>query len=256
VLLLVATACLPSPARADLPELISQGVLRVVVAADEGAETFALQPSESPGFERELMEGFAKLHGLRLQVVVAKGYADRIPILVKGDGDVIAAIFDTEDRRRLVDFTVEILPTHNVAVTAAPKPVAKRVEDLRTLRVGVIRGAKPAEEALEAGVPASALRKYETRDELIHALQTDTVDVCVLPVSEFAIAAKRVPALVAGTIVGPRGRLSWAVRKQDPQLRAAFDEYIGHVRRSPSWSRLVVKYFGQQALSVLGRTKE
>jgi hypothetical protein len=32
--------------------------------------------------------------------------------------------------------------------------------------------------------------------------------------------------------------------------------YLGNVHRSPSWSRLVVKYFGEQALSVLGRTKE
>ena len=29
--------------------------------------------------------------------------------------------------------------------------------------------------------------------------------------------------------------------------------YLGNVRRGPSWSRLLVQYFGDQALQVLGR---
>ena len=37
-------------------------------------------------------------------------------------------------------------------------------------------------------------------------------------------------------------------------LQRALDEYVGNVRRGSSWSRLVVKYFGDQALSVLGRS--
>ena len=45
------------------------------------------------------------------------------------------------------------------------------------------------------------------------------------------------------------------MRKQDPALRAALDDYLGNVRRGPSWSRLIVKYFGDQALQVLGKGK-
>jgi hypothetical protein len=30
---------------------------------------------------------------------------------------------------------------------------------------------------------------------------------------------------------------------------------VANVRRSPSWSRLVVQYFGDQALAVLGRVR-
>jgi membrane-bound lytic murein transglycosylase MltF len=54
--------------------------------------------------------------------------------------------------------------------------------------------------------------------------------------------------------VGAPGKVAWAVRKQDRALREALDEYLGNVRRGPTWSRLIVKYFGDQALSVLGRT--
>jgi ABC-type amino acid transport substrate-binding protein len=44
-----------------------------------------------------------------------------------------------------------------------------------------------------------------------------------------------------------------AVRKTDPQLREALDTYLASLRRSPNWSRLLVKYFGEDALVVLGR---
>jgi hypothetical protein len=49
--------------------------------------------------------------------------------------------------------------------------------------------------------------------------------------------------------------VAWAVRKQDGVLREELDAYLGNVRRGPSWSRLIIKYFGDQALSVLGRTR-
>jgi hypothetical protein len=46
------------------------------------------------------------------------------------------------------------------------------------------------------------------------------------------------------------------VRKSDPSLLAALNTYIAHVRRSPMWSRLVVKYFGDAALAVLQEARK
>jgi ABC-type amino acid transport substrate-binding protein len=243
---------LPSEA-SDLPALKRKGALRAIVAADEAPETFALRPGGEPGFERELLDGFVRLHGLKLEVVTAKGYADRIPTLQRGEGDVIVAIFDTEERRRLVDFTVEVMPTRNVAVTLAPRPPVATLADLTSLKIGVIRGAKPAETAVEAGVSPDNLIGYTTREELVDGLQKGDIQAAILPISELAVSIKRVPGLQAGMTIGAPGKVAWAVRKQDRSLRAAMDEYLGNVRRGQSWSRLIVKYFGDQALSVLGR---
>jgi hypothetical protein len=38
-------------------------------------------------------------------------------------------------------------------------------------------------------------------------------------------------------------------------LRQALDEHIANARRGPTWGRLIVKYFGAQALTVLGRAR-
>jgi glutamine transport system permease protein len=241
---------------ADLPEVRSRGALRVIVAADESAETFALTPGPDPGFERELVESFVRLQGVELEVVTAQGYADRIPLLQRGEGDLIVAIFDTEDRRKQVDFTGEVMPTHNVVVTLKPAPIVTDVAGLKGLpTVGAIKGAKPAEAALEAGVASSALRTFDTRDGLLQALKSKQVAAVVLPISELALAGREFPGLQAGASVGPPGRVSWAVRKGDDALRRALDEHIANVRRGPTWSRLIVKYFGDQALAVLGRAR-
>lgn len=248
----VATAA----AAADLEGIRSRGTLRVVVASDESAETFARTAGPDPGFERELIESFVRAQGLRLEVIEAPGYADRIPMLLRGAGDVIVAIFDTADRRKQVDFTAEVMPTHNVAVTLKPAPVVIDMAALKALpSVGAIKGAKPAEEAVEAGVSAKALRLFETRDGLVQALAAKQVAAVILPVSELALAAREFAGLQAGATVGAPGCVAWAVRKEDDALQRALDEHLANVRRGPTWSRLIVKYFGDQVLAVLGRAR-
>jgi ABC-type amino acid transport substrate-binding protein len=239
----------------DLADVKARGALRVIIAADESPDTFALVPGTRPGFERDIMERFAQLQGIKLEVVRAPGYADRIPMLLRGDGDVIAAIFDTPDRREKVAFTTEVIPTHNVAVTLPPRASIRRVEDLRAARVGVIRGTKPAEAAAEAGVKPRDLVPYEKMEDLLRGLKGGEVGAAVLPISELALAGKRLAGLEAGMTVGARGTVAWAVRKEDAALRAALDDYLANVRRGPTWSRLVVEYFGDQALTVLGRAR-
>ena len=39
------------------------------------------------------------------------------------------------------------------------------------------------------------------------------------------------------------------------ELKQALDEYMDSLRRTPSWSRLVVKYFGESALDVLKKAR-
>jgi ABC-type amino acid transport substrate-binding protein len=241
---------------ADLDAIKQRGTLRVIVAADEAPETFALRAGGEPGFERELVDGFARLQGVSVEVVVAKGYAERIPMLQRGQGDLIVAIFDTPDRRALVDFTLEVMPTHNVAVTLAPRAPVTSVDELKGLRVGVVKGTKPADTALEVGVPRTALQEVATRDDLVAALVRQQMDAAILPVSELVLASRRAPKLQAGARVGASGTVAWAVRRSDRDLRDALDLYLGNVRRSPSWNRLIVKYFGDQALSVLGRARD
>jgi polar amino acid transport system substrate-binding protein len=224
------------------------GALRVIVAAEEEPETFASAPGA--GFERELLEGFAKLRGLRLEVVRAPGYGDRIPMLLDRRGDVIVAIFDTPERRRQVAFTSEVMPTFNVIVTKRGQPSPKTMGEAKAVRVAVIKDTQPAKTAAEAGL---SLVTLERKAELVDGLRTGRLPAAVMSVSEFALAKKEASELEAGLRVGQATSVAWATRPGDVNLRDALDQYLTSVRRTATWSRLLVKYFGEDALVVLGR---
>jgi len=46
------------------------------------------------------------------------------------------------------------------------------------------------------------------------------------------------------------------VPKDSRELLKALNEYLGNMRKSPSWNRLVVKYFGPAALDVLNAARQ
>jgi polar amino acid transport system substrate-binding protein len=237
----------------DLADLKARGTLRVVVAADEAPETFDLKGGGRPGFERELVDSFARLQGLSVEVVAAKSYTDRIPMLLAGQGDLVVAIFDTPERRQQVAFTAEVMPTYTVAVTLSPKGPLKTLDELRRERVGVMRGTAPAEDAVTAGIVS--IQRFDASKEMVGALARGEVSALVMPISEFALAAKGETRLTAGVAVGQTGSVAWATRKEDVALRSALDAHLGNTRRSASWNQLLVKYFGEQAPLVLGHRR-
>ena len=91
---------------------------------------FSLRKSESPGFEREVLEGFARLHKLRFEVVPIARWEEAIPMLLRQEGDVLGGISATPERpAQRVDFTIELLPARSIVVTQRPQardPVARR----------------------------------------------------------------------------------------------------------------------------------
>jgi hypothetical protein len=67
-----------STAAADLAELKAKGVLLVIAQKDEAPELFNFAEGE-PGFEREVIAGFARLHDLAVKPVTVPTAADRLP---------------------------------------------------------------------------------------------------------------------------------------------------------------------------------
>jgi ABC-type amino acid transport substrate-binding protein len=58
-----------------------------------------------------------------------------------------------------------------------------------------------------------------------------------------------------GLFLGPPTSLAYGVRRGDGELLKALDEYIENLRRTTTWSRLVVKYFGEMAPDVLKKAR-
>lgn len=241
-------------AAADLPEIQKRGTIRFIAAADEDPLMFAHKGGVNPGFERELAEAFAALHKLKLEPVAAKSYDDRLPDLRRGAGDVVIGIIETEARAKLAAFTIEVLPARHVVMSRKPAPAVATLEAFRALtKVGLLKGTTWAQAAFDAGLPQASAILFDDRDRMVAALKEGQLEATVMSVSDGALMMQKDAQLQAGVFVGAVAKAGWAVRKEDAALLRALDDYLDNARRSGAWSRLVAKYFGEQALTVLGR---
>src|SRR3990172_7224690 len=82
-------AAAPLAAAADLAEIKARGSLRVLAGADEDPVWFSIRQGESPGFEREVLEGFARLHKLRFEAVPVVRWEEAIPMLLRREDDLL-----------------------------------------------------------------------------------------------------------------------------------------------------------------------
>ncbi len=244
VALVVTGGSFSSARPADLPEVARRGTLLVLVMPDtRRPEFFSLAPGSPPGFDQEVLQGFAALHHLTLKPVPVTSWDALIPALVEGKGDLIGGRFTATDlRRKLVDFTTEVFPT-------------RLVVQLRKEKVGTIKGTNMVEALAAAGMPAANLDDGIPPGGFDEALRAGRITAAVWGV-ESAIASQRQdPELQLGTFVGPPASLAYAVRKGDHALLDALNEYVDNLRKTPSWSRLVVKYFGEAAPEVLKKAR-
>jgi ABC-type amino acid transport substrate-binding protein len=223
--------------------------LRVLVATDEMPEMFSLEPGADPGFERELLEGFCRIHGLGFEVVPVRDFDEMIPLLLRGEGDVVAGIVDTPSRRNRIAFTSEVFPLRHMAVSRRPGEPVPDAEALQDLRVGVIPGTSWEEAVAEAGVPADMRVSFRDAQALLAGLRQGTVDAVVMALLDFSLARKRDPALLAGAFVGPRASAAFGVRPGDRALLKALDRYLDGMRQARY--HLMFKYLDEDSLSLI-----
>jgi membrane-bound lytic murein transglycosylase F len=239
----------------DLPDIRERGTLRVlVVPFTNDDEFFSL--GTRPGFDHELVDAFCSLQKLKVEVVPVPTWDGLVPALRAGKGDLIAGSFsNTEARRRLIDFTSEVFPTRNVVVTLKPHKPIRDLDELKGEHVGIVRGTSMGDALVEAGIPKSAIDDSSPAGGLLPALKQGKISVGVMGVEQAISAQRTDPALDLGVFLGVPGSLAWGVRKDSPLLLKALDDYVDNVRKSQTWSRLVIKYFGERAPEILKKAR-
>lgn len=240
---------------ADLAAIKLSGTLRMLSVVVEKEPEFVSSQADRPGFDREVLEGFARLHRLKLELVPVASWDGLIPALIRDKGDVIAGRYTaTDTRRKQIDFTTEVFPTRPVAVTRKPRLVTT-LDDLREERVGIVKGTSLVDVLAAAGVPPAQIDDGLTAGGTFAALKAGRVTCIVEEVAAAILAHREDPDVQLGAFVGPAGSYAYGVRKEDAELRAALDEYVGSMRKTPTWNRLVVKYLGEAAPEILRKAR-
>jgi ABC-type amino acid transport substrate-binding protein len=102
-------------------------------------------------------------------------------------------------------------------------------------------------------VPTARALKVADIADGIEAIRVGHADATVSGLVDFFLQRRRNRDLEVGMTVGEAQSSAWAVRKGSPELRQALDAYLAQLRGGANWSRLLVKYFGDDAPAILGR---
>ena len=133
----IALSLLSGAALADrLDDIKKNGVLRAAVF--DSNQPFGFLDAKTKkinGLDVEYAEAIAKKLGVKLELVPTNP-ANRIPLLVSGKADIVAANFTiTEERAKQIDFSQPYFATGARFIAAKDK--LKTAEQLEGLRVGV-----------------------------------------------------------------------------------------------------------------------
>jgi membrane-bound lytic murein transglycosylase F len=248
VLLVLASA---SATHADVAEIRKARAVRVLVVGGLPQFFATVQRAPQPGLEREILQSFFNRQDRDIEVSfrVLPSPAAVLQALQKGEGDIAGGglVSGSAD----VAFSAEVLPTRYVVVTGKRAHPVEKLEDLREDRIGLTRGTTWPEAVLNAGLPHGQLDDSFAPGGLLTALKTGKISACILGV-EYAIPAKaQDPELQLGMYLGTKLSVAFALRKDEPQLLAALDEYVANLRRTATWNRLVLKYFGDSTIEIL-----
>jgi membrane-bound lytic murein transglycosylase F len=238
---------------ADL-ELRKPGVLQALVV--DGSPAFFLLKSAGagdPGLDREILEGFARLHGLRVDAVEAPSWAALVPWLVEGRGDLLAGgVTETPARAQKIAFSAEVMPTRLVLVSRKPTRLLATLDDLRQEKVATVKGSSMAEALQAAGIEFDG---GVASGGVPEALRTGRASATLSGIEDALLYQRADASIQIGGFVGPSGTLAFGLRKDAPRLKQALDEYVTNLRHTPTWGRLVVKYFGDRAPELLKRAR-
>ena len=148
----------PLDARADkFADILSKGVVRVIVFAD--VPPFGMQNAnrELEGFDIDLANLVAKALGVKLELVVATA-ANRIPYLITDKADInIAAMSITAERAKQIMYSAPYANTF-LAVYGPKQLAVKSAADVTKLKTSVAKGTTEDLMLTEANPNADIMR--------------------------------------------------------------------------------------------------
>lgn len=212
----------------DLAEIRARGVLRLL--APRGQEDDALPRDGLPGSEwRQLAERFARSRGLEPQWIYVDSFADLIPALVQGRGDVIASNFSrTAERAEQVAFTRALQYVRELLVTRGE--TRPHGADAEPLRVAVRRGSAFAQ-TLSTGehrdhYAIAYVEEPVDHDELLAAVSRGEYPATVIDSNLADALLPSYPDLQASPELQSQRAIAWAVRREAVRLERALNEFF------------------------------
>jgi polar amino acid transport system substrate-binding protein len=193
------------------------------------------------GFDIDLIEAIAKTANRKVEWIDID-FKGLIPGLLSKRFDVAAsAIYITDERKKVVDFTDPYYPGGLVIMTKKGDTTIKGPDDLKGKKVTVQVGTKSVG-FLKDNFPAIERIEVEKNQEMFQLVEIGRADAAVT-----GKPAAKLYARARGTLQVLDKQLTieeygYALRKEDQQLIKLFNEGLKKLKADGTYQKLVDKY--------------
>ncbi|MEK6320125.1 MAG: transporter substrate-binding domain-containing protein [Acidobacteriota bacterium] len=269
---------LDPPIERDLEAIKQRGTLTIL--APYNSTTHFLLRGEPMGYEYELLQAFAREHGLKLVMEVVKNQKTLYQMLNRGEGDIVAArIIPKQEDEAKVSFTHTLYRTEPALVQQkAPLDKANLPEPVKTAIASEPADIKPDEMEINArlitkpshlaGETVTLPRRSAYQRTLIELADEISGDIHVVEVGgkiddealinkvakgdiEYTIVQNNLAELKEAyftnikirPLVGVSNRIAWVVRKNSSELLKELNRWIDHKKNGSLFDKMYKKYF-------------
>jgi membrane-bound lytic murein transglycosylase F len=233
----------------DLTELKKHKVLRLITR--NNAASYFLWKGELMGFEYELFKRFAKQQGLRLQVVVAPSHEKMIPMLLRGEGDLIAALLTPNEVRKQqgVVFSRPYMYTSRQLVGRSDESETDDINDLAGRTIVVRRSSdywQTTQRLINQGIALELETAPETMEteEIIDRVAQNEYDLTLADSVVLDLELTwRDDIKGMMTLEEDQQPIAVALRPSDKELKTALDAFIKKDYRGLHYNISHKKYF-------------
>jgi len=196
------------------------------------------------GLNIDLAEAIAKKIGVPLEVIEIP-YPSLIPALQNGQADiVIAALYITDQRKKVVDFTDPYMETGMILVVKDENNAIKSIDDIDGKVVGVKAGADSEKVAqdLKAKGHNFTIKSYNQTEDYLLDIENGRLDAVINDVLFQLSYNKDRPGLKVVGDPFTKVSVGMAVRKGDKELAEVSNTVIREMKQSGESEKLYQKW--------------
>ncbi len=218
--------------RGDLDAIIKRGRLRLLVPANVGGGRYLPRKGSPVSAQQEAAMEFARLQGLKVEIIPLAGLKALMDGLKNGQGDVLVAnLTITPQRNKQLNFSLPLAHVREQILVRADDKKVKRAKDLAGRRVMVdpLSSFWASMQKLKRKVPGVEIveRPKGLLDEAeLDLLVAGKIDAVVRDdnIAQMYLGY-RDDIRIAFNLGGARS-IAWGLRKDSPKLKKALDEFL------------------------------
>ncbi|MEJ5082543.1 MULTISPECIES: ABC transporter substrate-binding protein [unclassified Ochrobactrum] len=235
-----------APVQADeLAKLKDAGKMRIAMSGQYPPFSFTNEQNEVVGFDVAIGSAIADRLGVKPEIVTTPFDGIIAGLLAKKYDAVVASMTITPEREKAVDFVGPYYHAGRTVVVKESSPVQK-LEELNGKTVGVTMG--DAHEKWAKAQGDLTVRTYKGLPEMLIDLEAGRLDALVMDSIPVMIAVKetgqKVRILETPNIDGAREALGIAIRKNNPELKAAMQKALDDMLADGTYEKISMEWIG------------